>query len=148
MKKALVLLALPLIALTSCDKESLKKYNLTMSENRHVGVEIKALALDFYSDIEATRSFMSITISNRTTKDVTLQFKNTYFTDHDGNKYSFDLSWPGYVTANEVNVKIMSEETVSGEIGHGYEEIMGGLRFHTVINGKWEFSIKNIGVYR
>ena len=83
MKKALVLLALPLIALTSCDKESLRKYNLTMSENRHVGVEIKALALDFYSDIEATRSFMSITISNRTTKDVTLKFKNTYFTDHD-----------------------------------------------------------------
>lgn len=147
MKKPLLLLALPFIALTSCEKDSVTQYKLQMEQSGYVEVAIKSLTIRFTGNRYTDSAYMNVEISNRSTKDVTMKFKNTYFTDSEGNKYTFDLTQDGSTVSNVVEIKMYTSGQVRGTVTFE-QETYGSLRFHTIINGKWEFTIKNVGAYQ
>ena len=150
MKKLLLLCLAPALLLSSCNKSQARQFKGAAEYNEY-RVTSGNLQFDISSELGVDYVCIWFAIENEGTKDVTINFKNSYL-KIEGEKQKYELHFINSIylkaTVPTDKVTVGADSSVAmvaqtNDLGSA-TLVRKTVTFHTVINGQYEFTVSNL----
>ena len=152
MKKLALLFLAPAMLLASCSIKAaaMKRYNGAAQDNNY-GVEVGDLRFNISSGLGPDWVYVEFAIENEGTKDLHFKFKDSYL-KIEGEEQKYEIHFIDgeilrmKVELDEIDVPADSSVAMIAETNDLGRTVLQGrtVIFHTVLNGKYSFTISNM----